>query len=106
MTDFTRTKMHFALALIGTLFAVHSFLGGMPEKPLDLGFGYLGERLTISHLFAVTFGLLAFTIYCYAIALLSEKPSSRMERLGNFSYGLAILIVPLYGALWASSWAA
>jgi HEPN domain-containing protein len=108
MTEFTRTKMHFALALIGTLFAVHSFI----EKYPDLGFRLevsdlnVDWQLKVSDLFVVTVGLLAFTVYCYAIALVSEKPSSRMERLGNLSYALAILIVPFYGTLWASSWLA
>jgi HEPN domain-containing protein len=102
MTEFTRTKMHFALALIGTLFAVHTFL----EQYQDLGPKYEGYQIRVIDLFVATVGLLAFTVYCYAIALLSEKPSSRMERLGNLCYALAILIVPLFGALWLSSLAA
>src|SRR5271166_6527861 len=102
MTEFTRTKMHFALALIGTLFAVHTFV----VQYQDLGPSYEGYKLRVIDLFMGMVGLLAFTVYCYAIALLSEKPSSRMERLGNLTYALAILIVPLYGALWLSSWAA
>lgn len=102
MTDFTRTKMHFALALIGTLFALHPIL----EKYPDLGFAYLDYPLKVEHLYMLVGGLLALTVYCYAIALVSEKPASRMERLGNLTYALAILIVPLYGALWLSSWLA
>ena len=41
MSEFTKTKMHFALALIGTLFALHPLV----EKYPDLGFDYLGVWL-------------------------------------------------------------
>jgi HEPN domain-containing protein len=100
MTDFTRTKMHFALALIGTLFAVHSFL----DKYGDLGPEYQDYKLNLRDLLVLMIGLLAFTVYCYAITLVSEKSLSRIERLGNLVYAMAILIVPLYGVLWLSSW--
>ena len=36
MTEFTKTKMHFALGMIGTLFALHPIV----ERYPDLGFDY------------------------------------------------------------------
>jgi hypothetical protein len=98
MTEFTKTKMHFALALLGTLFAVHPFI----EKLDNTGFTYLSYRLEVFHAYATTAALLATAIYCYAVALLSERPASRMERVGNYLYALGILIGPLYGMLYLS----
>lgn len=99
MTEFTKTKMHFALALLGTLFALHPLL----DRIQDRGFTYLNYDLKILYVYATVAGALAFTAYCYAMALLSERPASRMEKLGNYSYAIAIGILPLYGALYMSS---
>jgi hypothetical protein len=95
MTEFTKTKMHFALALLGTLFAVHPFV----EKLEHLSFDYLSWRLEVFHAYGLTAGLLAVAIYCYAAALVSEKPASKIERMGNYCYAISILIFPLYGGL-------
>jgi HEPN domain-containing protein len=99
MTDFTKTKMHFALALLGTLFALHPFV----EKVEDWGFEYLGYYLKVFYVYALIAGLLALTVYCFALALLSERPSSWAERTGNYAYGLAAMVLPLYGALYLTS---
>jgi hypothetical protein len=99
MTDFTKTKMHFALALLGTLFALHQIL----DKWQDVGFTYLGYKIEIIHVYGVIGGLLALTVYCFAVGLLSERSSPRAEKVGNYLYALAILILPLYGLLYLSN---
>jgi hypothetical protein len=99
MTEFTKTKTHFALAFIGTLFALHPIL----ERNFDIGFEYQGYTLKLWYVYAAVISLLAFAVYCYGVALLSEKPSSRMERLGNFAYAVAIMTPPLYGMLYGAS---
>jgi hypothetical protein len=96
MTEFTKTKMHFTLALLGTLFAIHPFL----QDVEDQGFEYLGIDLKIFYVYALLGGLLAFTVYCYALSLRSEKPTSWPERIGNFCYSLAAMVLPLYGGLY------
>jgi hypothetical protein len=98
MTDFTKTKMHFALALLGTLFAVHPFV----EKWEHAGFEYLSISLEVFQAYALTAALLAAAIYCYAMAMMSERPGSRLERAGNYLYAISILIFPLYGGLYLS----
>jgi hypothetical protein len=98
MTDFTKTKMHFALALLGTLFAVHPFV----EKLEHTGFTYLSWRLEIFHAYGLTAGLLAVAIYCYAAAMVSEKPGGKIECAGNYCYAISILVLPLYGGLYLS----
>jgi HEPN domain-containing protein len=99
MTEFTKTKIHFVLALLGNLFALHPFLQRFEDK----GFLYLGYELKLSYAYVLVAGLLACCVYCYGVALVSERPHSWLERLGNYSYALAILVVPLYGALYLSS---
>ncbi|MBY0522240.1 MAG: hypothetical protein K2R98_02515 [Gemmataceae bacterium] len=99
MTEFTKTKMHFALAMLGTLFAMHNLL----HKFEEWGFAYLGYDLKIFYAYGLIAGLLSFAVYCYAVAVMTEKQGSRWEKLGNYSYSLAILVVPLYAALYGSS---
>lgn len=99
MSEFTKTKMHFALALIGTLFALHPLM----ERYPDLGFPYLGVSLKLIYAYALVGGLLALCVYCYGLALMGQHPSSWVERIGNFSYAVAILTPPLYGMLYLST---
>jgi HEPN domain-containing protein len=99
MTDFTKTKISFALALLGTLFALHPFV----EKHFDWSFNYLGYDLKLFYAFALTAGLLAVTVYTYAMALVSERVHGLMERLGNYAYALAVIVGPLYAGLYLAS---
>jgi HEPN domain-containing protein len=100
MTDFTKTKISFALALLGTLFALHSFL----DRFENVGFDYLGFDLKVFYVYALLAGLLAFTVYCYALSLVSERVHGLMERLGNLSYALAVIVLPLFGGLYLAHW--
>jgi HEPN domain-containing protein len=104
VTEFTKTKMHFALALLGTLFALHNFMEKLDEK--NIGFDYLGQPLKLYYAYGLMAGLLGLTVYFYGLALLSERGYSWMEKTGNCIYALAIMVFPLYGALYASNWAA
>jgi hypothetical protein len=101
LTEFTKTKMHFALAMLGTLFALHPFV----EKWGELGFNYpyVDFPLKIFYAYGLVAGLLALTVYFYALSLLSERGYSWMEKTGNYVYAIAIMIVPLYGALYLST---
>jgi hypothetical protein len=91
MTEFTKLKIGFALALLGTLFVLHPLLDRTP----DLGFVYLGHRLEVVHAYALTSGLLGLCAYLYAVTLLNDHPHSRFERAGNAAYSLAILVLPV-----------
>jgi HEPN domain-containing protein len=99
MTDFTKTKISFALALLGTLFAVHPFV----ERYADKEFLYLGYHIKFWYPFALTAGLLALTVYCYAIALVSERVHGMLERIGNYAYAIAVIIGPLFIGLYGAS---
>jgi hypothetical protein len=99
MNEFTKTKMHFTLALLGSLFALHPFL----EKYQDVSFVYLNYTIKLSYIYVVFAGLLALCIYLYGVTLVSERPHSWLERLGNYCYGLAIMSVPFFGGLYLAS---
>jgi hypothetical protein len=99
VTEFTKLKIGFALALLGTLFTLHPFL----DRFDDRGFLYLGYNLKVMYPYALTAVLLSLCVYCYAIALLGERPHSWSERTGNHAYALAILILPIYAGLFISA---
>lgn len=99
MSEFTKTKITFALALLGTLFALHPFL----DRYADRGFLYLGYDLKVFDVYFLTAGLLSLCVYMYAVTLLTERPHSWWERSGNYTYALAILVVPIYGGLFLSA---
>src|SRR5262249_62276182 len=59
-------------------------------------------RLEVFHAYGLTAALLALAIYCYAMAMMSERPASRIERVGNYFYAISILIFPLFAGLYGS----
>ena len=99
MNEFTKTKMHFTLALLGGLFALHPFLQPFQNE----GFEYYGVYLKLSYAYVGFAGLLALCVYLYGMTLLSERPHSWLERLGNYCYGLAIVSLPFYCGLYLAS---
>jgi HEPN domain-containing protein len=99
MTEFTKMKISFALALLGTLFALHPFL----DRFADRGFLYLGYDLKVFYAYSLTAGLLSLCVYLYAVALLGNRPHSWFERTGNSGYALAILVLPVYAGLFLSA---
>ncbi|HKI37070.1 MAG TPA: HEPN domain-containing protein [Gemmataceae bacterium] len=99
MNEFTKTKIHFTLALLAALFALHPFL----DKLEDVKFDYLGYPLKFSYAYVVFAGLLALCVYLFALTMVSERPHSWLERLGNYCYGLAIMSLPFYGGLYLAS---
>jgi hypothetical protein len=99
MTEFTKTKIHFALALLGGMFALHPYL----QQFENVGFFYLGYHLKLVHAYLLLAGLLTLCVYCYGLTLISERPHSWLERLGNYLYGLAVMVAPFYAGLYLAS---
>jgi HEPN domain-containing protein len=99
MTEFTKMKISFALALLGTLFALHPFL----DRFDDAGFVYLGADLKVFYAYSLTAGLLSLCVYFFAVTLMGDRPHSWFEKTGNYLYALAILVLPIYGGLFLSA---
>src|SRR5205807_1345198 len=73
------------------------------ERYGNEGYVYLTYQLRIIYAYGLVVGLIAFAVYCYALALLSERPYSLAEKTGNYSYALALMVPPLYGGLYLAS---
>ncbi len=103
MHEFTKSKISFALAMLGTLFALHPFLKDYPDLQFNYLIEYLKYPIKVQYIFFLTAGLLALTVYCYGIDLMRERPSTWLERVGNTTYALAISVPPLFGGLYLAS---
>jgi hypothetical protein len=107
MTEFTKTKMHFTLALLGTLFALHPFVTKIEDYGFDYEFYYGFEShkvwVKIFYPYVAIFALLALTVYFFAVSMRTERQGSLSEKVGNFTYSLAAMILPLYGGLFLIS---
>jgi hypothetical protein len=99
MTEFTKTKIHFALALLAAIFALNPFL----QRWEDAGFSYLGFEVKLFYAYVLVAGLLSLSVYCFGLTLFSERPHAGMERLGNYFYALAAMVIPLAGGLYVSA---
>jgi hypothetical protein len=94
MADYVKTKMQATLALLGAIFALKPFL----DEIQGIGFVYLDISITLVHALSVMALLLVVAIHCYALDMIRERPFSLVERLGNSSFALAVLMLPLFGA--------
>jgi len=95
MTEFTKTKITFALALLAALFTVSPLLGDIGTT----GYLFLGIIIQVRYAYYVLVALLAIAVYCYGLELISERSPFDAERAGNITYALALLVPPAYGAL-------
>jgi hypothetical protein len=106
MNDFKKAKITFALALLGTLFALHRVVENPDYQAATTFTTYLGYQINIVHAYLVLAGLLALTVYFYAVGFMTEHSSTWVEKIGNLVYALAIMVVPMYGVLYLSSFLA
>jgi HEPN domain-containing protein len=104
--DFKKHKIAFALALLGTLFTLHHVVENPAYQQASAFTTYLGYEVNIMHGYLLLAGLLALTVYFYAIGFTTEHASAWVEKLGNLVYALAIMVVPVYGILYLSSFLA
>jgi hypothetical protein len=96
MADFIKTKLQAALALLGMVFALRPYITDI-EK---VGFVAFDVPVNLLHVLAGMAGLLAVSVHCFAFDMLRARPFSLVERLGNLSFGLAVLMLPAFGVSW------
>jgi len=99
MTDFTKTKIVFAIALLATLFTLSPLLKDIGKT----GFNFLGVVLEIRYAYYIFSGLLSLAVYLYAFELITEKPLWFVQKVGNIMYAFAILVPMIYLSLYAVS---
>jgi hypothetical protein len=98
-TDFTKTKMHFTIGLMAALFALHPFF---PQLD-NVCFVYMGTTVPLSWALMAIGICLACAVYFYATDLMSEQTSALSQRLGNWFYSMAIMMVPFYLGLFVTT---
>jgi hypothetical protein len=96
MADFIKTKLQAALALLGMLFALRPFIDDIQ----NVGFTVFDVRINLLHALAGMAVLLAVSVHCFALDMLRARPFSAVERLGNFTFALAVLVLPGFGLSW------
>jgi hypothetical protein len=100
MSEFNKIKIAFALALLGTLYTLNPIV----LKYGDISFSFLGYGLKVQMVYFSFLTLLGISVYFYAIALISEnKIFIFMQKGGNISYTISLLIPPLYISLYVIS---
>jgi hypothetical protein len=93
MTDFVKTKLQAALALLGMLFALKPYLGDLSE----VDFAFMDHHISLLHALAGMAVLLGVAVHCYALEMIRSRPFSLIERLGNSTFALAVLVLPSFG---------
>ncbi len=93
MTDFTRLKMGFSVALLAALFMIRPLLDQVAENY----FVFLGYKVYLQYLYYLFAGCLSLSAYFFALELLSGKSAAPFaQRAGNTTYALAILMPPAF----------
>ncbi|MGV2883616.1 HEPN domain-containing protein [Paenibacillus taichungensis] len=99
MTDFTKVKVGYALALLAALFSLNPLL----EKMGGNGFELFGIKLEIDVFYYLIICLLGLAVYIYSIGFITEKPLSYFEKIGNAIYASSVMVPLLYFILWLLS---
>jgi len=96
VTEFTKLKMAFSVALLAALFTLRSLF----DRVSGYTFTFLGfdiELLLLYYLFA---GALGLSAYCFALELLAGRSASPLaQKAGNTFYALAVLMPPAFIAV-------
>ena len=92
MSDFSKAKLIFALALVGVLFAIHPVVRDLGSA----GFLFFGSVLQFRLIYYSMLGLLSCGIYFYAVDSITENPLGLSHRIGNYFYAMSLLFPPVF----------
>jgi hypothetical protein len=95
MSQFTKEKIAFAVALLATIFTITPLVDDFGGR----GFVLFGVLLEVKFLFYLISLLLSLSVYFYGIQFITERPIRATEVLGDSFYALAITAPILYGLL-------
>jgi hypothetical protein len=99
MQNFAKNKMHYTLAMLGTLFALHPFI----EHMTRISFHYMGHDLPILYPTMLMAGLLGLAAFFFASDLTDNRVGGLPKKIGNLCYALAIMVMPCYLGLFVSN---
>ena len=98
MTDFDKTRIGFAIALLAILFTIYPIIHN-----LDLSFSLVGQNYRLIWFYYATLALLCITVYIYGIRFVGTDPSQQIQRVGNLFYILTFIVPPVAVTLWVIS---
>lgn len=96
MSDFSKAKVGFALALAGVLFAIHPII----TEHRGAGFSFPWFVLEFRIIYYLLFALLGTSVYFFALEFLTLRPQGAAHRIGNLLYAAALLIPPAFVMIW------
>jgi hypothetical protein len=100
MTEFSKLKIAFSLALLGTVFAVSPLI----KEYGVIAYKLFGLLLSVKLGFAFFALFLGSAVYFYAVALIGESVYfDAAKTAGNIAYTIALIIPPLYLLLYPVS---
>lgn len=100
MTDLSKIKVPFALALLAAMFAVTPIIQQHGGKFFQV-FSY---NVTLNLIYLVFCAALGCSVYFYAIGLLGEKPIFEWSnKIGHIAYALALVTPPFFSLLYIAS---
>lgn len=91
MNEFSKTKIGYSLALLAALFALSPLVNSS-----TFSFALFSYGISIHLIYWIFVGLLALTVYLYALSLIKEdKLYSSFHTIGNYTYAISLLFPPL-----------
>lgn len=103
MTEFSKIKIPFALALLAAMFAINPLL----NKYGEISYLIFEIPISLNFIYLVFCSLLGASVYFYAIGLVGEKAIFEMSNtIGHVTYALALIAPPLFIILYPVSLAA
>jgi HEPN domain-containing protein len=100
MTEFTKVKMAFTVALLAAAFILQPVIEQIATGQMSV----VGVRIDALYAYYAFSGLLALAAYFFGLELVTGRPVFFTQRVGNAMYALAILVPPAYVMLIVIGW--
>lgn len=92
MSDFTKNKIAFVVALLATLFTITPALEAIGTWEYKI----FGIALSVNALYYFTTACFAFAVYVYGVQFLTERNLRYAQFIGDLFYAVAMVAPPLF----------
>lgn len=100
MTDFSKIKIPFSLALLAAMFAISPLI----QKYGEANYKLFGLAVTLNFIYLLFCISLGASVYFYAIGLVGDRPFfDVVNKVGHVVYALALIVPPLFLILYPIS---